>query len=496
MPVGSIREPVGGLGRRGPSVVAIAFLVWAGAIPALFAQRLLNTDGDLASHIFLGRKVLEHGVEVPVDWTFTVQGGVFVAYEWLSEVVLASVAAALGLAGVAALATALVAGSVALATAFLARRIEPFYALPAAMLIAVLTAARWSARPHLFSFVCLAALLCYGTARSRWRAPFAGLLFVAWANLHPEFLYGLAVYLAYLAGDAFDERNRSSWRANGVAALAASAGTLVNPLGWGLHLAVLRHLSDRDAFRMVDEFLPPSPGTVQGAVFFASLALLIALAVKARRAPPWKALLPLVLAVGAAFLSARNVALFALFALPLALRPLLDALASHRGSFAGAFRSRLRADQARSTTVPWIAGGSVALLAGALLSSRGIVRVLPNEFSPAVFPVAAVAFARAEGLTGTPIFHEYTWGGYLLYAWPGQRIYIDGMANLFGSDLMKEYRALYDASAGWRQTLEARGVDALLLPPESPLARVVRGADGWTPAHETEAAVLFTRLDP
>ena len=33
--------------------------------------------------------------------------------------------------------------------------------------------------------------------------------------------------------------------------------------------------------------------------------------------------------------------------------------------------------------------------------------------------------ARAEKLQGR-IFHDFIWGGYLLYAWPEQKVFIDG----------------------------------------------------------------------
>lgn len=478
--------------RGGPSVAAIVFLLWLVAIPAFFAGRLLNTDGDLASHIFLGRRVLEHGPVVPVDWAFTAPGAVFVAYEWLSEVLLAGGESVLGLPGIAALGTLLIAGAVALVASYLSRHLEPFLVLPAAMGVAVLTAARWSARPHLFTLFSLAALLWLATSRRRWRTPAIGVLFALWANLHPAFLYGLVIYLAYLAGEVLDERSGRALRGGAIAAATAGLATLLNPLGWGLHGAVLEHLRDREAFRMVDEFLPPSPGTVQGALFFATLALLAWLAVRARRLPPWSALLPLALAIAGAFVSARNVALLALFALPLTLRHLLEPRTGEP-TFAAEFRARLRADEARASTGPWIAGGAGALGVAALVSAVGLAPLLPRAFSGDVFPAAAVAHARARGMTGRPFFHEYTWGGYLLYAWPGQPIYIDGMANLFGSDLMLEYAALYEAAEGWQRVLDDRGIEAILLPPDSPLIRAAGSEDRWRVEHRSDTAVLLTR---
>jgi hypothetical protein len=133
------------------------------------------------------------------------------------------------------------------------------------------------------------------------------------------------------------------------------------------------------------------------------------------------------------------------------------------------------------------------MAAAAAVSAVGVAPVLPHAFSREVFPAASTERARSLGLTGRPIFHEYTWGGYLLYTWPGQPIYIDGMANLFGSDLMREYAALYEAAEGWEERLEDRGIEALLLSPASPLSRAAEANGGWRVEHRTDTAVLLTR---
>ena len=65
-----------------------------------------------------------------------------------------------------------------------------------------------------------------------------------------------------------------------------------------------------------------------------------------------------------------------------------------------------------------IFSGEMVVLA--LFGARvGGKEIIPSGFDRKIFPVAAVARAREEKLTGR-IYSEFIWGGYLLYAWPEQ----------------------------------------------------------------------------
>jgi hypothetical protein len=93
-----------------------------------------------------------------------------------------------------------------------------------------------------------------------------------------------------------------------------------------------------------------------------------------------------------------------------------------------------------------------------------------------VFPVEAVARARASGLTGR-IFNELAWGGYILYAWPEQKVFIDAQTDFYGEELAREYLALRNADSAWRQLLTRRKITMIFLPTEAPLAQVGQGPE-------------------
>jgi hypothetical protein len=196
-----------------------------------------------------------------------------------------------------------------------------------------------------------------------------------------------------------------------------------------------------------------------------------------RRRPTVPVLLILLANLAFSLISQRNIELFALVALPLlaltydeewrrlpVLRRAKEVFQrEHAGSYSGlgaALCSLLLIALA-------LAGGTVAG-----------VEVVPGRFDPKVFPVNAVAKARAEGLDGK-LFNNFIWGGYLLHAWPEQPVFIDGGTDHYGDELFDEYVRVWNLDPGWRDVLDRRGIDLALVPPNSRLAEELTQDQGW-----------------
>jgi hypothetical protein len=77
--------------------------------------------------------------------------------------------------------------------------------------------------------------------------------------------------------------------------------------------------------------------------------------------------------------------------------------------------------------------------------------------------VAVVQRARAEHVTGR-IYNDYTWGGYMIYAWPEQKVFIDGGADFYGPELTRTWSMIGQLQPFWRDSLERFGVDLALVP--------------------------------
>jgi hypothetical protein len=490
----------GGLGRLvpPPNVAGLVFLFLVLLVPAAFSHNLLNLDGDVARHLVLGRHVVEQGVVFADPFSHTRAGETFTAYEWLSEVIFAGAEGLLGLSGVVVLAGLVITSSLTLVAVHFRGRLEPVFAVPAVFLAAVLTAPHWVARPHLFSFLCISVLLLLVSRRPDPHKQLGiVVLFALWANLHPGFLYGLAILGAYLVGDCVDHPARAPQ--NAVSVAAAFGGTLINPLGWGLHVSIIHHLKDQRAFELVDEFAPLDLTSVWGGMTVSVMALLVFLVVRGwRRGRSGRSVavaLTLGAAVAAAVLAKRNIPLMALFAFPLTLTWAAPLFPTWRPPSLQAFRDTLVRDDRRGTAGPWVAIGTVVVLLLAALSERYPGAHPSSAFSAEVFPVEGVAAARQAGLDEIRMFNAYAWGGYILHAWPEQRIYIDGMANFFGSDLMEEYLSVMTATQGWQERLREREIGLLIVPPNAALAHEAEASTSWRVFHRDATAVILVRIE-
>jgi hypothetical protein len=173
------------------------------------------SNNDLFLHLVTGRVVLEqHAVPRVDDYSALARGRPYVAHEWLAAVLFRLVQQAGSGEGFDRLVIAKVALSLLLAWLLLraARHAgaTPVVALPALAWVMCLAAARLQERPHLFSYLLLAAFILILTRRRRriahGRADRGLLLLpplqILWTNLHGSFLLGPAIVLLAAAGSA------------------------------------------------------------------------------------------------------------------------------------------------------------------------------------------------------------------------------------------------------------------------------------------------------
>lgn len=390
--------------RVKPSLFDIVFLLWIVTVPVGFGYRLINSDGDMARHVRIGEVILDRGALPREDlFSHTMGGKPFIAFEWGSEVLYALAYRAAGLAGVAVLAGLVLALTYALVARFLIHRGgDPFLAYLVSMAAAVLSAAHWLARPHLFTMLAVVILigLLHRERRTLW--PFAA-LFVVWANLHGGYFYGCITIVLYALGELAEAalaepERRGPWLAAAKHHLAAAGlalvVSLVNPHGWHLLAHVAGFFGNSDILRFTQEFLSPDFHTVNGKIFLIALLGVIGALALSRRRPPIPTLFLLLVNVAFALISQRNIELFALVALPLLalhLDPEWRALPLFRRP-----KEVFQREHAGTHSGVGAAVGALLLIGVALAGGRVAgLEIVPNRFDPRAFPVAAVDRARA-----------------------------------------------------------------------------------------------------
>ena len=445
------------------------------------------------------------------------QGRPFVPYEWGSEVLFALSHRVAGLPGVLAV-TAIGIASAYFLLYILLRRlgVDPLLAFGTSIAAGLVGAFHWLARPHVFSLVMVVGLmfLLETTVDSRQsitarrpltvdRRPFwTFLLFALWSNLHGGFLFGLVLIGFYLVGDVIGMvlehhrvDHRSSLKRHLMLLGAALVGCCINPSGPMILPHVAGYLGKTWLVDMTMEYRSPDFHQWYGRVFLMLLVLAVAALALIRRRLSWPHLVVFLGTTAFALHSARNIPLWALTALPLVAlhanpswrRIGWTPIAQMRESFA------MGSHMARPGV--WSGMGAAALV-GLALSGGTLAgtQLLLDKLDPGVFPVEVVAHARSEGLQGR-MFNELTWGGYILNAWPEQKVFIDGQTDLYGVTLSKLYASLRSAEPGWKRRLDSLCVEFVLLPADAPLSSALERMPDWTKADSVNG-VLYTRRLP
>jgi hypothetical protein len=483
-----------------PSIPAVVFIILAAMVPIGLQQPLLNSDGDLARHLRHGRYMLEHGGLIRADpFSYTRPGAPFVGFEYGSQILYSLAERLGGLPGVAILAGLLVGLTYALLTRFLlARGVDPLLAYLTTVLAALVGAGHWLARPHLFSFVAVMLLLeLLERAPRKPFLPFAA-LFAIWANIHGGFVYGwilIGLYLAGSIGELLLGSDRPGWAARTwyytLALVAAVAATLLTPHGIALHRHLVEFLGKQYLFDNTAEFTSPDFHEFGSKLFLMALLICIAaLSVKGNR-PSLPRLLVVCAGTAMSLIAVRNTTLFGLTALPVLALHMDDAwrrLPDFRG-----MRGRFEATAGTTATLIWTIPATLLMLALAVGHGRvGSLELIDDRFDPTVFPVAAVREARNAHLQGR-LFSEFAWGGYIDYAWPEQKIFIDGGTDFFGEELFREYAKVTRMRPGWREILAKWDISLVLLPRQSALTHELVRDGRWGTWHCDSLAVLLRR---
>jgi hypothetical protein len=472
--------------RAAPSPTALIFGLLAMLVPILLQKPLLNSDGDVARHLAHGRHMLEHGALIRADpFSFTRPGAPFLGFEYGSQLLYALAERVGGLPAVAILAGLLIALTYALLTRLLLRRgVDPLLACLTVAIAVALGIEHWMARPHLFSFLAVVILLELLERPLRRPVLYCAALFGVWANLHGGFVYGWILITLYLIGslaERFWNGDEVTWkpRVRYYLTLLATAVvvTFLNPHGFDLHRHVVEFFDKPFMLDNTTEFASPDFHEPSGKIFLAVLLLTFGSLILHPRRPT----LPhvLVICAGTAFAlgSVRNIPLFGLTALPILAIHLDESW--RRLPDPGGIRGRFGVTATNTRTLPWIIAVAALLCVLGLGRGRvGSVQVIQKQFDGTIFPVNAVAKARGSELRGR-LFHEFTWGGYLIYAWPEQKIFIDGGIDFFGDELFREHRMIKQLEPGWRDRLDRHDISLALLRRESALAHEIARDKSW-----------------
>jgi hypothetical protein len=464
------------------------------------------TDPDFWWHLQTGQYIVANRAIPRADiFSHTFAGKLWVTHEWLTEVIIYAVFRVAGLGGLTLFFSLIITVALWLVYRRCARHApHPFVAGAATILAALAVAPFRGVRPQMLALLLtslwvalLENYLREANRRALWWLP---PLMLLWANLHGSFALGLALIAIYGAGAALDgwhagDSRREVWRKLRPLALAGvvcAALVAVNPSGLKLYAYPLETLRSPAMQKFIEEWFSPNFHLGHAQPFAALLLLLLAFLALSPQRPRLSEILLLAVAVYAALRSWRNVSLLAVVAAPL--------LAEHAWHWLtaqswGRWLAKPEPPAAgREVKIKILLNVLLLVAQGGALAVR-FVHVLRGQAAAEAqtFPVAALAAMQQHNLPG-PLFNEYGWGGYIIWRYYPQRpVYIDGRADVYGDEFLREYVKTANGVKGWRDPLERYGVNTILIKPDGPLASLLRQDKDWRLVYEDQGAALFTR---
>jgi hypothetical protein len=342
-------------------------------------------------------------------------------------------------------------------------------------------------RPHVIGYLLLTCeLLVVHLGRShsvRWFL-LLPLIFAVWVNCHGSFFFGLMALAVFLFCSCFEWRAGSlvapRWEKSQRTMLALAfvlsvAALFVNPIGLKQVVYPLNVMfSQSTGLASVNEWQPLTFSNARSLGLLAIVGFIILLTLVRRAEIRIEELLLLALGFGMAVRHSRMLFVFGVLVAPVLCRLLSNACDQYESS-----RDRM----APNAIMMLIAVGVIVL---AFPNASALdLEVKKNN------PVKAVEFIRRTGLSGR-MLNDYGYGGYLIWALPEHKVFMDGRADVY------EWTGVMDEFAAWamlqtdpKVLLEKYQIGFCLISRTAPMSYVLPYLPGWKLIYSDELSVIF-----
>jgi uncharacterized membrane protein (UPF0136 family) len=454
------------------------------ALLASFAWLSLQnapSDPDMFMHLRIGDWIREHGA---VPWTDPFswrQGTPWIAYSWLFELGASEIFEHAGWTGLL-LAKAALCVLVALGIVRMLERREPrpgvALALATLGLLGVLGSI--NIRPWLFSILFLAvtldrALEARETGNVR---RLLGLVpvYVLWANLHIQFVYGLLVLgllLVESAIEAVQERSPALAPATAAAGLALCAvATLATPYHVHLWHTVFVFATRGGGSDAILELQAPSFRAPRDWVLVAASLLACYALGRRRETRPFPIALLSVLAF-LSFHSRRDA--WALVLAAVALIP--------------------RGGAGELTSLPvLVLIGALGWGAAVLVHVSHLREIAFRNTVVRDYPEEACRFIEERRLAG-PLYNPFNWGSYLVWRLRSLPVSMDGRLDVHGADRLARSQRTFGGAPDWKSDPDLEQARIVLVPAEWPLSALLDRDPGWKRVHADPMAHVYVRAE-
>ena len=408
-------------------------------------------DPDLGWHLAIGNNFLQTGHFLRADiFSWTMPGYLWGNYYFVYEILVSWLFNNIGFLWLVLLFSTLI----SLGFVILVKKLDFLNFL---LILVAASISRWSlsVRPHVFSFLFFCVLLLllekrlFRKVRS---APVFFGLFWIWANLHRGFVAGLMVFLTVFIIDWFFNRKKfSKWAP--ISLIGAVVATFLTPfhfLVWTSGIfddfGTYQNLLYIDEWQATIFFLPVN-------VFFAVSGAVFAFTIfgkSLKKDPMWAVVGSFLFAF--AFVSINFAIFWVAFFVFFETR-YFKLEVKTVGKFYKFLEGYLRV----------LVFAVVALIFSSATLSIPNLMSFNKVLLASKYPVEAVDFLKKRGDVGN-LFNVYGWGGYIDFASPNVKVFIDGRMAGWKTDLGRSILGDYvKIHMGDCEVLKYYKIDALLL---------------------------------
>jgi len=455
------------------------------ASPALICVHFANTaDLDIWWHLRVGELIQQHHAVPHFDpFSGPNAGKPWEAYSWLYELLIFKMFSRFGLSGIVGYSAAMV---LAIAVAFwhLIKRLQPDFSMAALLMFVTFFSLQhlYTPRPWMFTilfFVLEIDILMVARKTGRLRElALLPLVFALWSNIHIQFIdgllvLGLAAMEAVLTsrGIGVRTRLRAPWI---FAALGASiVAAMANPFGWHIYRVAYDLASQPGVLNKINELQAiPFRDVTDFATLFLALTAAAALAWQRRFLVFEVGLLAFATVVS--FRSKRDIWVMAAVA-------------------AAILASSIRIKRAEAVRMPKaasalaIAGAALIVLTGFRLMHVDNAKLADQVAN--VLPVAAADDVQAKGYAG-PLFNDFDWGGYLIWALR-MPVSIDGRAAFYGDQAIDRSIATWSGTPDWNSDPQLKAAGLVIGPARTPLVQLLRLDPHFQLVYEDKLTAVF-----
>ena len=412
----------------------------------------VGIDPDFGWHLKIGELIATQGIPSKDPFSYTMPSFPYVDHSWLSDVLLFHFYTVFGYRGLSVLFASL--GTLSVGLLLWRSPKIGFLKLSLAVLAAAALISFMGVRIQVFSWLLFIGLLMVFSKEAlyeklKWAIPPYMLL---WANMHGSFPFGLLLLGLFVLSKSLQEKK--AYLEGIVILLVTLVASFANPYGAQLWREVLMTSQDYMLRFLIMEWFPGFisinfPYMVISVLGF----IILGINIKSKSFFDFSVYITWFLL---ALSSVRYIPYFALAAAVISMKEISNL------NLTSVHKKRLDILGKGLLAVVIIIG---AFQAFASISSWG------KNFSEDKYPVKAIAYL--ENNVEGKVFSTYGWGGYLIWKYPGDRVFIDGRMPSWrwsgapgneSNNAMKDYYSLMRGNMDVTDVIERFEIEAFLLP--------------------------------